>query len=230
MKDRTLNIQGFIFGENNSKFYTIPFSTVKYFNDVEKKHLAYVVYTDLYGRYVLGDNVPVQEYYVTLDAPGFKKREVKVCDLEKCNSDICTLHFKLAKKESTPFIINTYSGKSLRKFGKNIKSALEGLGYFWEGDILINQTYKKVKFIVNGSAEISREALNTIQNLDTKYLILVEEYDLRNSGSDYLYDVVVNVIIPGEKGDLFHVLDWIPKDNYIEHEIAENNCVDLTTV
>ena len=218
MTARTLNVQGFIFAERNRQFYTVPFSAVKFYKDKEKKDLSYEEYTDLYGRYMLGTDVPAQDYYVTLDAPGFIKREIIIHGLETCDSDICTLHLKLKKKDTEPFIINTYSGRTLRKSAGNIKDALKSLGYELNGNIFYCEKYKRVKFIINGSGEIEPDVFDTVLGLNSKYLILVEEYDLRESGSEYKFDVVLNVVIPGEKADLFHVLDWTPEEKYTNYE------------
>lgn len=190
-----LHINGYVFNMEDGNPTGIPFATVYYYDKEDQNKLEYFQFTDITGRYDLGEDVKSQDYFVKIVAPGFKMRSRDIVGLPQTFKGNLTLHYKLEKDVIYNFNKKIFTVKELKpEQGLNLIDLvcmLPGVIKDDSGNIL-TEDGGSVRLLLNGRT--MRKDISKLSQMPLIVVDNIEYYDLDDCDGS-LYQGVINIIL-----------------------------------
>lgn len=205
-------VTGYVFSVENDSVFPVPFATIKWCNSTDQNDIRYIKFTDLSGHYDLGQNVPVDSYYIEISAPGYKTKRKVIGNLpEKVDGNI-TLHFELKRdnsplpKEAVYTIKDNFASCSIVM---DVLTQIPGLHK--EGKHgLINDKGQGVRLLLNGF-EVPQESFEKLCLIPIELVKTVVYYDFSDL-NEMIYGGALNLLLV-EGPTASEELDFIPFEN-----------------
>lgn len=186
-------INGYVFEKTGNEAVAVPFATVYYCNIDDHQKVEYVGFTDLSGKYDIGNNVAVNDYFVKIEAPGYETKEKRLGKLPKSFKGNLTLHFGLSPKSDKAIVAaKTYTPQDLSSEKVDALELLlkvPGVKQDRFGNLRTSSD-GSIKLLLNGF-EVKTNDLSSLKEVPYRTVSRIEYYDL--SAGTSIYKGVVNI-------------------------------------
>lgn len=203
MFNSTMNAQGTtaIYGfvvEKDSTAMTgvrgIPFCTVKYCDINDHNVVEYMGVTDLRGFYNLGENIPIKNYHVVIEAPGYDTISKDMGNFP--TQELLTLHFEMTRSGSVPVAARQCYSLPYLKIQKKQKlseavTLIPGITVDEYGNMLTEEG-GSVKILLGGQ-NVPFTDLAQFDEIPTSYVSHFEYYDITDFNT--VYSGIVNIVL-----------------------------------
>lgn len=201
-------INGYIFCDDSVEVEAVPFATVKYYSYKDPGKLEYIDFTDLSGKYDIGQNVKQKEFHIEISAPGYQKRGKNIGNLPKTFKGNMTLHFRMHKSQEpldTPISIDINEMKGVKTLTDAILQVpvVEKI----EGNDVVSIDGGTIRVFINGFT-FSADKLDMLSQFPIEALKDVHYYNLLKYNT--MYDGVINLILTD--GEMAGAPDFTPAE------------------
>jgi len=203
MFNSTINAQGTaaIYGfvvEKDSTAKTgvrgIPFCTVKYCDINNHDVIEYLGVTDLRGFYSLGENIPIKNYHVVIESPGYNTISKDMGNFPA--QELLTLHFEMTRSGSVPVAARqSYSLSDLnipkkQKLSEAV-TRIPGITVDEYGNLLTEEG-GSVRLLLVGQ-NVPFTDLAQLDEIPMSYVSHFEYYDITDFNT--VYSGIVNIVL-----------------------------------
>ena len=198
----TIWIDGFIYSQFEDGPRAVPFATVSYCDSKDHDNILYTRFTDFRGFYDLGKEVPVQDYYVRIEAHGYIVREKTIGNLPVGFDKDMTLHYQMEKTTSNDAVVlKQVYGRDIKKECPKIGDAFKKLGFIVEDQRLLFGGNCPVGLLINGFSVNNSDDIYKLNGLSIRLVQSFDIYTINDQGS-FPFKMVLNLVLKdGNKAD-----------------------------
>ena len=202
---QTTHLYGYVVEKNDTaKFGVsgIPFCTVKYCDIDNHDIVEYIGMTDLRGFYDMGYNIPIKNYHVVIEAPGYTTISK---DMGKFPvQEELSLHFEMTRSGNVPEAVkHSYSLSDLNASGKQklteVIAAIPDIIIDEYGSILTKDE-GSVKILLGGQTLPPDADLSQLDEIPLSYVSRFDYFDLTEFNT--VYSGTLSIMVPGPTTEL----------------------------